>query len=276
MLSFETLRYCPGKGEKLKPKLVWALYALVAFCVLIVAATVIICIRHAQRGHTLVPLLDAITSSRICYDDTSGTCAVELDPKAAARFDLHELENPLLGFLYAQVVNKNRGEMAQILQGAHVCVTDTEGSFYDFFKHLPGVWTRISSHQSDREQFGIPEGRVISTVLVGTLNNSTWFQLEADPWDPRHNFRGSFFHVLDYLEYRFTGRNIGPLGTSSSTDRRPLVKGAVQTVQEACPERCPEPHAPGAMLQVAPLMHDHTEKQGRRGRLRQHSLTVGV
>lgn len=208
--------------------------AVLAFFVFVCVITVV---RHHRRGAELDPLLEAISASRVCYHSQTETCAVELGESATARFDLHEAENPLFGFLYAQLGLSDLDGMREVLGGAHVQLEDG-GSAYGFLTQLPGAAKRISSHDSDRAQYGIPEGRIVSTLLVGTLRNHTWFQLEASSWDPWRNPLASLGHVADYLEYKATGMNVGPLGTSRSTEAHPLALGHVGSVQKACPLAC--------------------------------------
>lgn len=43
-------------------------------------------------------------------------------------------------------------------------------------------------------------------------------------------------HMCDYVEYKLTGRNIGPLGTSKHTDRSPLlIQLPVAMKKQECP-----------------------------------------
>lgn len=212
-----------------------------ACCLTSLAAAMVVLagLRHAWRGSKLEPLLKAIVSSDVCLDSTTGVCTLSFSEADAAAFDLHEREREVLGFLYGQVARGERGEMRQVLSGAHVKLQDADGFVYDFLRRLPAAHRRISSHSSDRPQYGVPEGRVLSALLVGTLSNATWLQLEGSPWDPGHRPLGSLGHVLDFLEYAASGRNVGPLGTSPSTDRRPLLAGPPAPVSEACPRTCP-------------------------------------
>jgi len=208
------------------------------WCFMVVAGMVAaITIRHNRRGTELDPLLDAIASSKVCLLTKMDTCAVELTDNSAIHFDLHEAENPLFGFLYQQVARGDRDKMRDILMGAHVLLDDERGLVYSFLTQLPSAKRRISSHDSDRAQYGIPEGRVVSTLLVGTLHNQTWFQLEASAWDPWHQPLSSIGHVLDCMEYFVLGLNVGPLGVSRYTEREPIVARPAST-SDACPLAC--------------------------------------
>jgi len=157
------------------------------------------------------------------------------------RFDLHPAENPLLGFIWEQVVSQNLLEMREVLSGAHVIIHDPEGSSYKFLSSLPGAQKRASStHRSDRAQYDIPEGYVVASLLICYLDDSTWFQLEGAPWDLEHNLWRSLGHILDTSEYALSlmSSNVGPLGTSRYTDKRPLWKDAVVPISKACPSIC--------------------------------------
>jgi hypothetical protein len=191
--------------------------------------------RHASE---IEPLLAAIEFSQVCSLNQTGTCSLHLSNVDSERFDLHPAENPLLGVVHAQLLNRSKTLTAEVLRGAHVLVEDEDSKIYDFLRTLPGAWRQISSHQSDRDQYGIPEGRVVSTLLVGRIRNTTWFQLEDAPWDPFHDFVGSLNHAIDYVEYKIRGRNIGPLGTSEFTDKNPLGTFKVESLGEVCPTQC--------------------------------------
>jgi hypothetical protein len=171
------------------------------------------------------------------------------------RFDLHPSENPLLGFIWEQVVVKNRREMREVLSGAHVVIRDPEGSIYRFLESLPGAARRTTStHRSDRTQYDIPEGRVVSSLLIGYLNGATWFQLEGAPWDLKNHFWHSLGHIFDFTEYFLTlmSNNVGPLGTSKYVDWKPLRKETIALVDEVCPTACTAKASGRTPLERAP------------------------
>merc|ERR1719491_903732 len=104
--------------------------------------------------------------------------------------------------------------MSEIARGAHISVNDPMSKIYGFIKRskLPPAQQRQSSHKSDVLQYGLKLGRVLSTLLVGRLANRTWFQLEGSAYRT-----GSFSmwmngqnvaHMLDFVEYRFSGNNV--------------------------------------------------------------------
>mmetsp|Transcript_76416 Transcript_76416/g.236646 ORF Transcript_76416/g.236646 Transcript_76416/m.236646 type:complete len:350 (+) Transcript_76416:50-1099(+) len=211
--------------------------------------TTMVAIRHVWRRRSLEPLLDLIVSAGVCHNIQRGACELNFSQAAAGAFDLREHESPVLGFLYHQVARGEREEMRQVLCGANVRLQDADGSVYGLLQSLPGAQRRISSHQSSRPQYGVPVGRVLSSLLLGTRDNSTWLQLEGSPWDPWHQPVRSLGHVLDFLEYGIIRRNVGPLGTSKATDRRPLLAGPPAPTSEACPALCGQPTT-GAPVQA--------------------------
>jgi hypothetical protein len=171
-------------------------------------------------------------------------------------YDLHPAEHPLLGFLWKQVLSHSRTELLEVLSGAHVVLDDPEGKVYAFLGNLPGAERRsASTHRSDRAQYDIPEGRVVSSLLIGYLDNATWFQLEGAPWDLRHHFWSSLPHILDCFEYILSmmTRNVGPLGTSRYTDSKPLRKKIVAPVGKVCPTIC--------QTRAARYLQSHAAKQ---------------
>lgn len=215
-------------------------------CILVLAITVSVlvfgaAIKRYRRISKLEPLLDEIDKSLVCEHKATDSCMLELSPRDSTKFDLHPAENSLFGFLFAQVARRDRTVMSEVLQGAHLVLPldqGPSGDYYDFLRRLPGAHERISSHQSDRTQYGIPEGSVVSTLLIGSVQGRVWLQLEGSVWDPFHVPLSSVCHVIDYIQYKLTGRNVGPLGSSSHTDKNPLLVEDPILPEEACPESC--------------------------------------
>jgi hypothetical protein len=59
-------------------------------------------------------------------------------------------------------------------------------------------------------------------LLVGTHERGTWFQAEGS--SVRRGLAPLVHHAaVDYVKYRLTGLQVGPLGRSARTDRDPLV-----------------------------------------------------
>mmetsp|Transcript_52550 Transcript_52550/g.122243 ORF Transcript_52550/g.122243 Transcript_52550/m.122243 type:complete len:279 (-) Transcript_52550:154-990(-) len=202
------------------------------------ALAVIIAVRRHTRGQELEALMQLITNADLCMDEERKVCELDLSEATAAGFDLHERDSPLLGFLFGQVLRGAPDKMRSVLSGAHVQLRDPDGFIYDFLRGLPRSYKRISSHRSSRAQYGVPEGKILSALLVGTLDNSTWLQLEGSAWDPLHQPWASMGHILDYIEYKILRKNIGPLGISGNTDWQPLFIKSVAHAAETCPQEC--------------------------------------
>jgi len=221
------------------------------FASLIVLYGISIGVRLVVRSHEVSayrgPFLEALDDAAICSRKGVGgrcdrTCAVELGSLNATYFDLHPAENLLFGFIFEQLVNRSHDKMIDILGGAHVQFHDPDGCDHKFLTNLPGAYKRISSHPSTTAQYGITEGRVIHTILMGTNEDKkTWFQLEGAPWGA--TFVDSINHILDASIYFITGRQrqMGPLGTSAYTDKSPLVVGAPRPGLQVCATKCENP-----------------------------------
>lgn len=205
---------------------------------LIVAVLVIV--RHLWRGAGLGDLCILVQTSKPCMDPTTRTCSLVVSADDDVSFDLGPSRRNLLGWLYLQLLQNNTDNLKEVLRGGHVAVTDANRSTYNFITQLPGAYVRHSSHKSDSKQYAIKEGRFLSTILMGHWKGRCWFQFEGAPWAPGTYPLLSFFHLLDYYEYRVTSRNVGPFGTSWHTDRHPLVLSPdMPSVATACPELCP-------------------------------------
>ena len=153
-----------------------------------------------------------------------GTMALNVTGIDGARaLGIHQPEAILLGTLFVRVANGSLPLMRHILQGAHVVIQGDNGAYYHLLRHLPGAHDRRSSHRSCSRQFGVPEGHTLRNVLVGSEpDHSTWFQLEGAPWHPSRRPWLSFLHMVNYLNYLACDCQIGPLGSSPHTDKRPL------------------------------------------------------
>jgi len=146
--------------------------------------------------------------------------------------DIHPSEALFLGTVFVSLAHKDMTLMDDILNGAHVVVRyDPKfpqyfGWYYRFFTTMQDAYTRTSSHRSSSPQYGIPEGAVLKTLLVGEQPDSptldSWFQLEGAQWNPLHAPLSSVMHILNYLQYKLTNRQVGPLGTSEHTDSNPV------------------------------------------------------
>lgn len=262
MAPFGIDRACANCKTGCKEQRKCAHYGLCLFSFFTVLA-VVVAVRHAWRMRLLNPVLDLIVSSNVCQSASNGVCELDISEASATKFDLHERESPILGFLFSQVIGKDRTLMEEVLRGAHIRVQDTDGWVYKFLTSQPGAYKRISSHRSTKPQFGIPEGHILSTILVGAVDNTTWLQMESSHWDPFHRPLGALGHILDYVEYFVIRQNVGPLGTSPATDRHPLTVGSLGALS-SCPRQCPTEATKTAFLDV-PLVAPSVTGQRLRG-----------
>lgn len=143
--------------------------------------------------------------------------------------DLQSRECCLLGTVFHGVLNRSGDSLLEFLGGAHVVVTTAGSShtdtLYMIMMHMQGAYQRRSSHSSSAPQYGVPQGRLLRTLLVGRQVQDpqrTWFQVEGANWAPLKNPFESTTHILNWLRYIVTGLQVGPLGSSIYTDRRPL------------------------------------------------------
>lgn len=240
-------RYCPqGRFGRCSVS--------VCCCILflLLSQVVALIVRVVHRNHQVTlyrePLLTALDSAAICKVDLrhprslagKSMCALEMGNGNAAKFDLSAAQNVLLGFLYGVVLHRDRDMMKDVLGGAHICVKDERAFVYNFLIHLPGAYERTSSHRSTAQQYGTREGRVMRTMLIGRVEDTTWFQLEGSPMG--HSFWSSLNHILDFYLYRLTRRQMGPLGSSPHTDWRPVQLSELPRMDVICPVSC-KPHA---------------------------------
>lgn len=219
----------------------WRLCSIVTLTILALLIVAGCFIRSFQRGVQMEPLLQALArNTSTCRRGEE--CTVELSHEDANKFDLHPAENLLFGFLFRQVADNTELHMREILSGANIAFPDPEHNFYNFLSNLDGAQKRISSHRSDSDQYGIPEGRVVHTLLVGTTGRKTWLQLEGASWAPfSAPISETIGHSLDTIQYFFTQRQVGPLGTSRHTDNNPLTFQTPRLAHQACPKFCSTP-----------------------------------
>jgi hypothetical protein len=109
--------------------------------------------------------------------------------------------------------------VGEIFRGAHVRIVD-KGARYDDWKTLPTADTRSSSHQSNGDQYHV-DGPLAHTILFGRFAGWTWLQLENHPIYDVVSFVG---HMIDYINYKRSGDNQGPYGSSPHAEHNnPLV-----------------------------------------------------
>jgi hypothetical protein len=118
--------------------------------------------------------------------------------------------------------------LKKILKGAYVVIVDGGYMYNQWEANCENKQTRVSSHESNSIQYGI-RGKVFKEVLFskkvmelpnGTLKEVTWLQMERYPTK-----LGYFIlHLWTWVLYKITGKNQGPYGSSSHTEKSdPLV-----------------------------------------------------
>eukprot|EP00656_Telonema_subtile_P042530 TRINITY_DN4820_c0_g1_i1.p1 TRINITY_DN4820_c0_g1~~TRINITY_DN4820_c0_g1_i1.p1 ORF type:complete len:226 (+),score=17.53 TRINITY_DN4820_c0_g1_i1:156-833(+) len=174
-------------------------------------------------SHAALPavLNVALTSPRAI---SSPGWKLRIPSDAAQRFDLHAQSVRVLLGTTLGLTGCNRSLISEVLCGAHVRVQGDRGRLYQWWRGFPNAYRRESSHRSSVQQYGIGEGEVLHTLLMGaTEQGDSWFQLELANWNFFEYPMESVLHIFTYLEYKLNHRQIGPLGTSWFVDSNPLV-----------------------------------------------------
>ncbi len=139
-------------------------------------------------------------------------------------------------------------QTVKILQRAHILLVDN-GTFHQVFKESSSQ--RISSHPSSEGYAYSFQGTAVKELLFskiskdmahgrlhkeyneelkttiaiqeinfGDIEELSWFQLEKNPIVDFKSFLG---HAVDYLRYKFTGKQQGPYGSSHHVDTTPVI-----------------------------------------------------
>lgn len=168
-----------------------------------------------ERVRTRVRLLVEVTARSGRY--RSGL------PNAARR--LTPAEASIIADLEAHGLDVQ--QLREVLWGAHVLVDQPQ--LYEGWR-FPKSRKRLSSHHKtiDKERypdFGL-KGPLVREKLHGRTNAGTWVQLEKTPAAMGHGFRlptmTDIRHLMDYIVYKVTKRNVGPWGLSGITEKRPM------------------------------------------------------
>jgi hypothetical protein len=171
---------------------------------------------QAERMRTRVRLLVQLTTRHGRYRRGLVHAAKSLTPEEAAV--LSDLESHGLD------VNQLR----DVLYGGHVLIDDPE--LYQRWRFPKVTRQRLSSHHRTVDKQSYPDlgmrGPLVREKLHGRTANGTWVQLEKTPaafggrpWLPTWN---DILHLVDFILYRVTKRNVGPWGLSAITERRPM------------------------------------------------------
>lgn len=137
------------------------------------------------------------------------------------RNDISEIKKACV---IASVIKLSAGAQAnEIAKGAHVTLKDG-GALYRILKESGLGFERISSHHGknkSEKDLGIQGGNIFREFLIGkTEDGKSWFQLEAH--STKGGLKNLIAHLMDYLMYKITGKNIGQYGLSSYTDNKPI------------------------------------------------------
>jgi hypothetical protein len=145
------------------------------------------------------------------------------------------------------VENVFKGKGQEILKGAHVVFGDPE--LFNYLKNNAQTRDRISSHYKKTliEQKGVDIPHH-SEFLVGlakdknaSAEKSFWMQMESNKVDCSNGLiRGAILlvmHMLDFLRYKWTGKNVGPCGLSEFTETKPIKINRKKFSKEILKER---------------------------------------
>ena len=171
--------------------------------------------RETARVRARVRLLVEITASKGGFRKGLASAAKRLTPSEAAI--LADLEGHGLDVV----------RLREVLCGAHVLVDDPE--FYETWK-FPKSRERLSSHHKQIDKTQFPDiglnGPVVREKLHGRTARGTWIQFEKTPASMGGGFKlpnwHDVQHLVDYIVYRITKRNVGPWGLSGATEKRPM------------------------------------------------------
>ena len=170
---------------------------------------------ETERVRTRVRLLVDITARQGKYRSGLGLASKRLTaPEAAIMADLeqHGLDVQ---------------QLREVLCGAHVLVDAPD--LYERW-NVPKSRKRISSHHKHIDKQRYPDlglkGPLVREKLHGRTDAGTWMQLEKTPASMGGGIHlpslNDVQHLIDYVVYRITKRNVGPWGLSGMTEKRPM------------------------------------------------------
>ena len=127
-------------------------------------------------------------------------------------------------------------QLRDVLWGGHVLVDDP--GLYERWRFPQQSRQRISSHHHDIDKKKYPDigmhGPLVREKLHGRTAQGTWVQLEKTPaaiGAKKLPSPQDLAHLMDYIMYRVTRRNVGPWGLSHRTERRPMYLNPDLTAQ---------------------------------------------
>jgi hypothetical protein len=172
--------------------------------------------QQAERMRTRVRLLVQLTTRHGRYRRGLVHAAKGLTPNEAA----------VLADLEAHGLDVN--QLRDVLWGGHVLVDDPE--LYERWRFPNVTRERLSSHHRTVDKQSYPDlgmhGPLVREKLHGRTASGTWMQLEKTPaaFGAGHRLPtwNDVLHLVDFVVYRVTKRNVGPWGLSAVTERRPM------------------------------------------------------
>lgn len=113
-------------------------------------------------------------------------------------------------------------DMKKVLHGAHVKIKDDRLHYTLWMTRFDDASKRKSSHKSKNKQLSRQsKNKLFPELLFGTDDDGSWFQVENTP--AAKGFANTMKHSGDYIDYKVTGKNIGPYGRSKHTDSKPII-----------------------------------------------------
>lgn len=144
--------------------------------------------------------------------------------QAAKNLNPHEAA--VLADLEAHGLDVN--QLRDVLWGGHVLIDNPD--LYERWRFPKVTRVRLSSHHRTVDKKTYPDlgmhGPLVREKLHGRTLNGTWVQLEKTPaaFGAGHRLPtwNDVQHLVDYIVYKVTKRNVGPWGLSAATERRPM------------------------------------------------------
>ena len=151
--------------------------------------------------------------------------------------NLTKQERALLNALIGRTVDdnviaSNPAIFLEIFSGAHMVLYDNGDLYKDLQQHFPNLTERYSSHASSESQYSFWDDQVCECLFstrkltdkektkYPTINTLSWVQFERNNTNTLWSF---IKHTIDYLIYKCTGKNVGPMGLSNYTEKKPYV-----------------------------------------------------
>jgi hypothetical protein len=130
----------------------------------------------------------------------------------------HDSQCTIHGHIKALLTDE---QYTELQNGAYILIKDNAMHFTSWLL-LDGVIQRIAFHESLTPIYSIYSALLGECVFATRKHGDevcTWMQLERY----RNSYDHFIQHTFCYLYYRWTDRNVGPLGTSHHTDQRPII-----------------------------------------------------